>query len=1071
MELPRGGRGWRRTQPDPSVRVLPTGIASAPESSKSCGCSSSFSYRETLAAQSATNGDEGAAGDVFCTSKRPDTASQQQHRQQDQLQPHKNKHHHRSRHSHKPRRQSPANGNQPPYVGQAKARGVAGGQQRQQRQQRDQHKKQHPKQHLPDALAHRKDPSGDVTTTREASPVPPSLPSAAAGVAAAAASEEPDLKGQDRLHWSSHFRFTFRDFDASSPYLPVALLGEGAIGRVFRCTEKSSGDSVAVKVVSKHPLRSRSRLRQHVLVEKEALVALSAGGRSVHPSVVHLRRTYQTSDSLYFVLRYAGAASLRDVLLRIRCAGLTLSAGAARLWAAEAAAALAAMRKRGVLHRDIRPENIVVSHDGHLTLVDFDSALCLRKQQQQQQAEQKQQQQQRDKETTSHQSQRQHAQQKHPQQQQGAEGLKHAASPEALDPNGNSSSNNSSSSSNNSSSAGGSSRNACEVGPERLQDVVMHPYVGTAAYAAPELFVPLDAYGEEAALAQVGCGFGTDCWSLGCLVHELLLGEPPFKGPSTPALARAVCGAQELSLPQQLPAAAADLIRGLLRPKEEERLGSRDVRELLEHPFFNGIDCMAVHFNPMPIDVMQYAVAFRESGRAGRAAAAAALGCGSAGFGGDGTAAAAADAAAVEAAAVSVAALDAELTPSIGCPFSPLKCAAAEAAHVCVCCDSSKTCVCCGEDLEAIPVSPGPSLTNSNSRSTEVLTGRGVFEAAAGAREWKRTSGGCFGDGADVQEEQQQEQQEPEVMPLRSECIEEPQATCRRSVTDAVLGWGPPLRLRPVSSADYPEADDQGVRAAQGAAAIRAEQTAAAVGAGVEGPLRAASSAGSNVKPLPEGMQPSGLSSGSFRDSQGHARGAFPVSQDAPPNVAKWLLKGERMQYHGVLLRMREHRSFCERLFIRLFGKGHKRNCQLQPQRCFAVLTDAGRLLLMDPNGRTLRKTVVLASDGEIYTEGRDMLIYSSAKDNCYLLFASEEKTVSVWARSLAGSIENLQRRGAYGRSQSAAYGQRTNTDGHTLPSVEPLSLGTFASPTAAGAQDRETAVAPSPWTGNADDG
>lgn len=34
------------------------------------------------------------------------------------------------------------------------------------------------------------------------------------------------------------------------------------------------------------------------------------------------------------------------------------------------------------------------------------------------------------------------------------------------------------------------------------------------------------------------------------------------------------------------------------------------------------------------------------------------------------------------------------------------------------------------------------------------------------------------------------------------------------------------------------------------------------------------------------------------------------------------------------------------------------------------------------------------------------MLIYSSAKDNCYLLFASEENTVSLWARSLAASIE-----------------------------------------------------------------
>ena len=53
-----------------------------------------------------------------------------------------------------------------------------------------------------------------------------------------------------------------------------------------------------------------------------------------------------------------------------------------------------------------------------------------------------------------------------------------------------------------------------------------------------------------------------------------------------------------------------------------------------------------------------------------------------------------------------------------------------------------------------------------------------------------------------------------------------------------------------------------------------------------------------------------------------------------------------------------------------------------------------------------MQKTVRLATDGEIYTEGKDMLIYSSAEDGCYLLFASEGDTVSSWARSLAMCID-----------------------------------------------------------------
>ena len=670
--------------------------------------------------------------------------------------------------------------------------------------------------------------------------------------------------------------------------------------------------------VYKRPLRSRSRLRRQVLIEKEALVALSAGGRSVHPSVVHLRRTYQTAESLYFVLHYAGAASLRDVLRRLSCAGLSLSVGAARLWAAEIAAALAAMRGRGVLHRDIRPENIVVSHEGHLTLVDFDSALCLANPQQQRWQQQKQQQQQQQKQqqhgegANCHHGQKQHLQrEQHSQQKEGAERLMFAP-PEFLYPNTSSSSSSSSSSSN----LSRTSRNRCESEPGRLRDdlesrssgdnAVMYPYAGTAAYAPPELFVPLDVEGEAAAQQQFGCGFGTDCWSLGCVVHELLLGEPPFKGHSAPALARAVCGEQELSLPPQLPAAAADLIRGLLRPKEEERLGSKNLRELLEHPFFNGIDCMALHYHPLPIDVMQYAFAFQESGQGGRAAAAAAAaaGVGSATFGGD-------EADAV--AAVSAAVLDAELTPSIGCPFSPLKSAAADSAHVCVCCDSSKTCVCCGGDPDAVPISPGPSLSSS---TTQAVSGEAAFHGAPAACQWKRMSiGGCR-DGTAVQEQQEHGlQEESDALSVsRSESTEEPRAACRRAVTDAVLGWGPPLRLRPVSSADYTEADGDGpFRAAEGASGGHGS------GAGIEGSLRVGSVACSSM-PSSEGLQLSGLPSTSFRDAQGIPRGNSTLSQDTPPHVAKCLLKGERMQYHGVLLRMRgETRSFCDAVCVDAF--------------------------------------------------------------------------------------------------------------------------------------------------------
>lgn len=152
---------------------------------------------------------------------------------------------------------------------------VAFRQQRQPEQQKKQQQIQQQKQQQMrgDASARRKESLSHAATTREAThDSASSSPATGATAAAAAGAGCEGLEGN--LHWTP-FEFSCGDFDASSPYVPVALLGRGAVGRVFRCTERSSGDSVAVKVVSKHLLWSRSLLRHWVLKEKKALMALS----------------------------------------------------------------------------------------------------------------------------------------------------------------------------------------------------------------------------------------------------------------------------------------------------------------------------------------------------------------------------------------------------------------------------------------------------------------------------------------------------------------------------------------------------------------------------------------------------------------------------------------------------------------------------------------------------------------------------------------------------------------------------------------------------------------------------
>lgn len=71
----------------------------------------------------------------------------------------------------------------------------------------------------------------------------------AAATTEAAADKEKAEDEMNSFQWRSRESFSCRDFDASSPYLPISYLGRDTVGRSFQCIEKSTGDRVTVKVV------------------------------------------------------------------------------------------------------------------------------------------------------------------------------------------------------------------------------------------------------------------------------------------------------------------------------------------------------------------------------------------------------------------------------------------------------------------------------------------------------------------------------------------------------------------------------------------------------------------------------------------------------------------------------------------------------------------------------------------------------------------------------------------------------------------------------------------------------
>ena len=143
-----------------------------------------------------------------------------------------------------------------------------------------------------------------------------------------------------------------------SAYTIERELAGGGMSRVFVAEETSLGRRVAVKVLP--PERSAG-----IDVDRfQREVRLAA--RLSHPHVVPVLRAGQAGGLLYYTMPFIPGESLRD---RLRREGRLPLDGALRI-AQEVANALDYAHRAGIVHRDVKPENILL-HDGHALVTDF----------------------------------------------------------------------------------------------------------------------------------------------------------------------------------------------------------------------------------------------------------------------------------------------------------------------------------------------------------------------------------------------------------------------------------------------------------------------------------------------------------------------------------------------------------------------------------------------------------------------------------------------------------------------------------------------------------------------------
>ncbi|PWN36403.1 uncharacterized protein FA14DRAFT_161134 [Meira miltonrushii] len=139
----------------------------------------------------------------------------------------------------------------------------------------------------------------------------------------------------------------------------------GKTSRKNRAKVNLDGAKVyAIKVLDKvHILKEKKQ--KYVSVEKEALSLLTR-----HPGVITLFWTFQDRDSLYFVLEMAPNGELLNWIKKLG----SFNEQCAKYYAAQLLDTIQGIHKAGVLHRDVKPENVLLDAEMRIRLADFGSA-------------------------------------------------------------------------------------------------------------------------------------------------------------------------------------------------------------------------------------------------------------------------------------------------------------------------------------------------------------------------------------------------------------------------------------------------------------------------------------------------------------------------------------------------------------------------------------------------------------------------------------------------------------------------------------------------------------------------
>ncbi|KAL8503852.1 hypothetical protein ACS0TY_022538 [Phlomoides rotata] len=308
----------------------------------------------------------------------------------------------------------------------------------------------------------------------------------------------------------------------------LAIIGRGAFGEVRLCREKKSGNIYAMKKLKKSEMVSRGQV-EHVRAERNLLAEVGSH------CIVKLYYSFQDPEYLYLIMEYLPGGDMMTLLMRED----TLSENVAKFYIAQTVLAIESIHKHNYIHRDIKPDNLLLDKNGHMKLSDFGLCKPL------------------DCRTLSTVNEN---------EAMDDENIKEAMDIDRFPD-----------------AANGSSWRSPR---EQLQHWQMNrrklafSTVGTPDYIAPEV------------LLKKGYSMECDWWSLGAIMYEMLVGYPPFYSDDPMTTCRKIVHwRNHLSFPEdaKLSREAEDLICRLLCDVEH-RLGTGGAAQIKAHPWFVNVE-------------------------------------------------------------------------------------------------------------------------------------------------------------------------------------------------------------------------------------------------------------------------------------------------------------------------------------------------------------------------------------------------------------------------------------------------------------------------------------------------